>query len=338
MLLKRFSYPILFYLGIIQSRSAETPLDAPSQHPLCDAVRNDDEKLVQLLLQDPKIHSVEFKTSPLFYTVMGSNVTIAKILIEEGKFDIHWNDDQLLHTIIAIEDGKMLHLFWGHMTEDSRKDIFKWTLEHGSSEMVSFMLKDLKADPSQFDAFLAAIENYLPANEDYKIAKLLLEDGRADPAINSSFVFSIVVASKKYDLVRLFLEDRRIDPSIRNNAFLWLTTLFAEPADELVMLFLSYPSVVKALPAPLQEFIAHVEEFGSKLKEMTATEFALGFEALHKESLCLPIPMGNPKSLAILRKFVHIYCLNTIQKFYRQFLTHKIAVEVTAKRHNPNKV
>lgn len=315
----------------------ESPPDVPSQHPLCDAVRDDDEKLVTLMLQDPKIHSEEFKTSPLFYSIMSSNVRIARMLIEEGEFDLHWNDNQLLHTIIAIEDVKMLRLFWEHMTQESQKIIFKWTLEHGSSEMVNFMLKDLNADPCQFDAFLAAMENYLPASEGYKITRLLLEDRRADPSINNSFVFSIAVASKKYDLARLFLEDRRIDPSIRKNAFLWLTVLFAESPDELVMLFLSYPSVVKALPIALQDFMSHVEEFGSKLKEMAAAEFALGFEALHQQSLSLPVPTGNPKSHAIIRKFVHIYCMNTIQKFYRQFLTHKIAVQVTAKRQNSNK-
>ncbi|KAJ3081383.1 hypothetical protein HDU99_005840 [Rhizoclosmatium hyalinum] len=84
----------------------------------------------------------------------------------------------------------------------------------GSVEIMKMLLKHCrtKKTGNSFDhALLAAVLNDFP-----EIAKILLEDGRADPGYQNSMALIRASLRADVDMVRLLMEDGRSDPSVKN--------------------------------------------------------------------------------------------------------------------------
>ena len=100
----------------------------------------------------------------------------------------------------------------------SLDSIFQLAIEKNNPEAVKFLLEYTVVDPSiNNTAITTAVKNGFLG-----IVKVLLTDGRINPAFNDNYILSLAIDKNYLEIVKLLLDDPLVDPSDNHGAALIL--------------------------------------------------------------------------------------------------------------------
>ena len=91
---------------------------------------------------------------------------------------------------------------------------FNIACDYGNIEIVKYLLKDERVDPSDLTGFMWALESH-----HYNVVKFLLKDKRIDPTIDENEAIRYASNTQNYEAVKILLNDDRVKNSLNKSQF-----------------------------------------------------------------------------------------------------------------------
>ena len=169
--------------------------------------------IVKMLLEDGRVDPRYENSYSIKFSCLRGRAEIVRMLLDDGRSDLAHTIDfacsNYSHNHIAIVE---MLLADGRPTPSDRTLL--QTCERGYTDTFRLLLADGRADP--------AVDNNVLIRSAYKLGhtdtfRLLLADGRADPAVDNNILIRSACKLGHTDMVGLLLEDGRADPTVDNN-------------------------------------------------------------------------------------------------------------------------
>ena len=148
----------------------------------------------------------------LLHAALKPNIQVLKFLLQDRGFIPSW----ILIDVSRSGNTHSLEVLLNSFPGSTSFPIeILWTAcEYGHPEIISFLIKDPRFDPSQ-DCCQALILACIHENVD--CVKVLLKDKRVDPAIRNNFCFRHACRENNLDLIDLLLLEPTVNPAAHDN-------------------------------------------------------------------------------------------------------------------------
>ena len=207
---------------------------------LFDLAKTNNTDVVSLLLSDGRSDPTALNSGALWEAASRGHTAIVKLLLEDGRADptalgskalwcaAHYGRYDVVRLLLA--DGRA-----DPTAEDSAA--LQGAAFRGYDKIIKLLLADGRADPTVRESLVlrqAVRHNPADNGSDFLLAswrsvvrrgnipllKLLLMDGRADPAAQNSEALRKAARNGHMDIVKLLMEDGRSDPTAQNSKIL----------------------------------------------------------------------------------------------------------------------
>lgn len=156
-----------------------------------------------------KIYLTKYKPERFVYDCINDdNVIIFRLLLSYG---LNPSFDHLINACINNRERIFLLLSDRiSLTDNEYHRILEISVESGLTNFVKLLLKKYKTNNN--NAIIIACNN-----GHLDIVKILLDDGRIDPAVLDNEAIIIAARNGHYEIVKLLMNDTRVNPAARNN-------------------------------------------------------------------------------------------------------------------------